>query len=119
MNKYGYLIRNTWIENAVEKHYYLRTLRRGKNGAWANAIAIHACKSGYRTLFYKATELLEELAHKDNEDRIKYRKKLLKTSVLILDDFGIKRLSEEAIYELYLMLDSRYKQISGHCNDAA
>ena len=104
-----YLIRNTWIENAVENIIISGSCGVGKS-CLANAIAIHACKSGYRTLFYKATELLEELAHKDNGDRIKYRNKLLKTSVLILDDFGIKRLSEEAIYELYLMLDSRYNK---------
>ena len=104
-----FLICNTWIENGVENIIISGPCGVGKS-CLANAIAIHACKSGYKTLFYKATELLEDLAHKDNKDRIKYRQKLLKTSVLILDDFGIKALSEEAIYELYLMLDSRYNK---------
>ena len=102
-----FLIRNTWIENSVKNIIISGPCGVGKS-CLANAIAIHSCKSGYKTLFYKATELLEDLAHKDNGDRIRYRKKLLKTSVLILDDFGIKGLSEEAIYELYLMLDNRY-----------
>ena len=58
----------------------------------ASAFGTHACKKGFKVLFYDTTELFEEFETASRLGTIALlKKKLLSCQLLILDDFGLSK----------------------------
>lgn len=76
----------------------------------ATAIGNHACRVGFSCLFVGVNVLVERitLARADGTF-LKYRDRLVKADVLILDDLGIRTLPPETIQDLYDILEERYQ----------
>lgn len=76
----------------------------------ATAIGNHVCRSGFSCLFVGVNLLIEKitLARADGTF-MKYRDRLAKADILILDDLGIKTLPPETVQDLYDILEERYQ----------
>lgn len=79
-----------WIES---KHNLIFTGATGIGKTWlASAFGTHACKYGFKVLFYDTTELFEEFETVYRLGTIPLlKKKLLSCQLLILDDFGLSK----------------------------
>jgi len=79
----------------------------------ANSIGIEACWRGYDVLFKRTSNLLEWL-HSGNGDGTfdKKLKRIIKTPLLILDDFGIIQLNKNYQVYLYEIISERYETAS-------
>ena len=76
----------------------------------ATAIGNHACRVGFSCLFVGVNVLVERLTlARADGTFLKYRDRLVKTDVLILDDLGIRTLPPETIQDLYDILEERYQ----------
>ena len=75
----------------------------------ATAIGNHVCRSGFSCLFVGVNLLIEKitLARADGTF-MKYRDRLAKADILILDDLGIKTLPAETVQDLYDILEERF-----------
>jgi DNA replication protein DnaC len=79
----------------------------------ASAIGDHACRNGYSTRFFGMNYLIENLAlARADGTYLRFRDRLIKTDLLIIDDIGIKPLSPETIQDLYDLMEERYAQKS-------
>jgi DNA replication protein DnaC len=79
----------------------------------AKALGHEACRKSYDTMF-RRTEALFKWIHSGKGDGTHERRLKLASSVplLILDDFGLKPLSEEQQADLYEVICSRYERHS-------
>ena len=76
----------------------------------ATAIGNWACRHGFTCLFVGMNLLIERLAiSRADGSYLKYRDKLVKADLLILDDLGIKPLPPETVQDLYDVLEERYQ----------
>lgn len=76
----------------------------------ATAIGNWACRHGFTCLFIGMNLLIERLAiSRADGSYLKYRDKLVKIDLLILDDLGIKPLPPETVQDLYDVLEERYQ----------
>lgn len=74
----------------------------------AQAAGLHACENGKSVLFLSMTTWLENLAlARTSGTYLKYRDKIAKPDVLILDDFGMRKLSELEAQDLCEILEER------------
>lgn len=75
----------------------------------ASALGHHACHLGFKTLYFNAQKLFEELklARLDGTHR-KLMGRLAKSDVLIIDDFGIQRLEEPQRLDLMEVVEDRH-----------
>jgi DNA replication protein DnaC len=76
----------------------------------AQSLAHEACRQGYDVLFVTAHKMLQHL-HGGRADGT-WEKRLasyLRPDLLILDDFGLKPLSEMAPADLYDVINERYE----------
>lgn len=73
----------------------------------AKSVGHEACRRGNTVLFKKAASLLDEL--KSEKLMLKYTlfRKCMKTDLLIIDDFGFKKLDNEETECLYRIVDER------------
>lgn len=77
----------------------------------ATAIGNHACRQGYTTTFIGMNMLMEQLVmSRIDGTYLRFRKKLITTDLLVIDDLGIKPLTPEAIQDTYDILEERYRQ---------
>jgi DNA replication protein DnaC len=75
----------------------------------ATAIGHQACREGHSVLFEGMSCLLETIKmHRLAGTFLRYRKKLIETDLLILDDLGIRPLAGELAQDLYDILEERY-----------
>lgn len=75
----------------------------------ACALAQKACREGYRAFYIRLPKLLYDLAlAKADGSYPKIRKKLFKTQVLVLDDFGLAPLSDPDRRELLEVMEDRH-----------
>jgi DNA replication protein DnaC len=83
--------------------------RCGSIGAYA--IGHEACRRGHDTLFAPTTNLFQWLnAGRADESYTKRMKQLIRTPLLILDDFGLKPLTEQQQSDLYDVIAERYEK---------
>lgn len=76
----------------------------------ATALGNWACRHGFTCIFIGINLLIERLAvSRADGSYLKYRDKLVKTDLLILDDLGIKALPPETVQDLYDVLEERYQ----------
>lgn len=79
----------------------------GKTHA-AKALAYQACTKGYKTLFYNMNRLVEEIkSAKLQGTYLKLLGQLTKVSLLVVDDFGLKRMEEPILVSLYEIMEER------------
>lgn len=82
----------------------------GTGKSWlASALGHHACVSGFKTRYWSILKLLEDLAMARVE---RQTKKLFATiaayDLIIIDDFGIKKLNNEQILDLMEIIEDRH-----------
>lgn len=79
----------------------------------ATAIGNWACRNGFTVTFSGMNVLIEKLAiARADGTYLKYRDRLVKTDLLILDDLGIKPLPPEFVQDIYDILEERYQSKS-------
>lgn len=97
----------------IEKHENIFIV--GQSGVGkshlAQAIGHEACRRGHDTLFYSTVNLFQWLnAGRADNSLSKRMKQVLKAPLLILDDFGLKPLTEVQQSDLYDLIDARYEK---------
>ena len=82
----------------------------GVGKTWiACALAHKACQQGYTTLYFRTSRLLHELSIAKADGRYtNILKSLGKTRLLVLDDWGLKKLVKEQSYDLLEILEDRH-----------
>ena len=74
----------------------------------AQAAGLHACASGKSVLYMTLTTWLENLAlARSSGTYLRYRDKLAKPDLIIIDDFGMRRLNATEAQDLCEMLEMR------------
>ena len=74
----------------------------------ATAIGNHLCRNGKTTIFVKMNLLFEKIAMARAQGTyLNYLKKIRAADLLIVDDFGLKPLSEQQFQDFYDVLDER------------
>lgn len=76
--------------------------------ALASATAIDAMEKGYSAMFYKMSELITLIEAKDTVSRARFVERLRKIKLLIIDDYGLTKLSDAVVLTLNDIADSRY-----------
>jgi DNA replication protein DnaC len=79
----------------------------------AGALGHAACRAGHRVLFLRADRMFHQL-HQARADLSteKVFRRLLAPDLLILDDFGLRRLNSEQSSDLYELILERHKRSS-------
>lgn len=82
----------------------------GTGKSWlATALGHHACLCGYKVRYYNMLKLLEELKMARIESRLsRLFERLAQYDLLVLDDFGIKKLSGEQVLDLMEVIEDRH-----------
>lgn len=76
----------------------------------AKSIAHLACRKHLRVEFYSFRELFAMLNRADLNNRLeRVLNPLIKTDLLIIDDFGFKKLEQKSAEYLYAIVESRYR----------
>jgi DNA replication protein DnaC len=79
----------------------------------ASALGHAACRAGHSVLFLRADRLFQ-LLHQSRADHTteKVRRKLLAPDLLIVDDFGLRRLNAEQSSDFYELVIERHRRSS-------
>ncbi len=82
----------------------------GTGKSWlATALGHHACLRGYKTRYYNIMKLFEDLTMARIESRLpRFFERLSQCDLLIIDDFGIKKLSAEQVLDLMEVIEDRH-----------
>jgi DNA replication protein DnaC len=74
----------------------------------AQALGLHACRKNYSTLFLTITDFLENLLLARSAGTfLKYREKITKPDLLILDDFGARKFNATESQDLCEIIEER------------
>ncbi len=75
----------------------------------ASALGHQACLLGYRTLYFNMNRFIEQIAMaKIDGSFLKWLNRIQKAKLIILDDFGIQPLPQQAKLTLFQILEDRY-----------
>ena len=82
----------------------------GTGKSWlASALGHHACISGFKTRYWSILKLMEDLAMARVERQSKrFFEKIASYDLIIIDDFGIKKLNNEQILDLMEIIEDRH-----------
>lgn len=79
----------------------------------ASAMGHQACRQGYRVNFLGLHLFVEKLTISRTEGTfLRLRDQLIKTDLLIVDDFGLRVLPPEVVQDLYDLFEERYQKKS-------
>jgi len=74
----------------------------------ATAIGEYACRSGFTCIFIGISVLIERLLMSRSDGTyLRYRDRLIKCDLLIIDDVGLKKLPPEIVIDLHDILEER------------
>ena len=74
----------------------------------AQAVGLHACEKGKLVLFMTVTTWMENLAlARSSGGYLKFREKLIKPDILIMDDFGMRKLTAMEAQDFCELLEER------------
>ena len=76
--------------------------------ALALATGMEAIKHGYPVMYYRMSDLIIIMENKEAQPFARFRDSLKKYRILIIDDYGLEILSEQAVLRLNDIVDSRY-----------
>lgn len=74
----------------------------------ATATAVEAMKKGHSAMFYRMNELACQIESKDKPALSRFIEKLRKIKLLIIDDYGLTKLSDTVVAGLNEIADVRY-----------
>lgn len=82
----------------------------GTGRSWlASAPGHHACISGFRTRYWSILKLMEDLSMARAERQSKKLfEKIASQDLIIIDDFGVKKLNNEQILDLMEIIEDRH-----------
>ncbi len=76
----------------------------------ACALAHRACLMGYKTRYFRATKLFDELTLANADGRYpKMMKSICKTDLIVIDDWGLSELNDQARNDYLEILEDRYR----------
>jgi len=109
------LMRNLGSCQWIKQH--LNVLITGPTGVgktWiACALAHKACRSGFSAQYYRLSRLFDELSYAQADGRYPLlMKKLARTDVIVLDDWGLAKLTAPQRRDLLEILDDRHNRRS-------
>jgi DNA replication protein DnaC len=74
----------------------------------AQALGLHACRNNFASLFMDITMLIENLTlARTSNSYLKFKDKMTKPELLIIDDFGLRKLSSVEAQDLCEILEAR------------
>jgi DNA replication protein DnaC len=74
----------------------------------ARALGVRACEAGMSTLFMSVTELIEnQIIARSCNGYLKWRDKLIRPDLLILDDFGMRKFTSQEAEDLRDIIEQR------------
>lgn len=74
----------------------------------ATAIGEYACRSGFTCIFIGVSVLIEKLLmSRSDGSYLRYRDRLIKCDLLIIDDIGLKKLPPEIVIDIHDILEER------------
>ena len=75
----------------------------------AKAIAHQACRKYFTVAYFPFYQLFNELAKAEiNNGLAKLLKRLIKIDLLVIDDFGVKKIDQQSAEYFYTIIDARY-----------
>ena len=82
----------------------------GTGKSWlASALGHHACVTGYKTRYWSVLKLFEDLSLARAEQQVKKLfQKIASYDLIIIDDFGIKKLNNDQILDLMEIIEDRH-----------
>ena len=83
-----------------------------KDETLACALGYNCCSNGISVRYYRTSDLLLEMSNKLGMDKLRFMRNLQRFKVLILDDFGISKISTSESQDLFNIIDDRYKTAS-------
>ncbi len=79
----------------------------------ASAIGNHACHKGVETIFLSINNFIEQTeVARTTGKYLRFKEKLIKCGLLILDDFGLSKMTAQNLQDFYDILEERYQQRS-------
>lgn len=75
----------------------------------AKALAHQACRKYFTVAYFAFYQLFNELAKAEINNRLdKLLKRLIKIDLLVIDDFGVKKIDHQSAEYFYTIIDARY-----------
>jgi len=116
---FDFTAKRTISKNQVKELYNLKWISQGRpilligqTGVGktfiSQALGMHACRHNYSVLFMTVTTLIENLSiARASGSYLKFKDKIIKPDVFILDDFGLRKLSSTESQDLCEILEER------------